>query len=106
MILSLSAVSASDNDTVSAYDGDVVNTQDSNQELSSQSTADKVITSEKTQTNTNANDAVAQTQKMMRWMPVLFTIMFAWMPAGLVLYWTVSNIFGIIQMQIIKKQSK
>jgi YidC/Oxa1 family membrane protein insertase len=60
----------------------------------------------KTQTNTNANDAVAQTQKMMRWMPVLFTIMFAWMPAGLVLYWTVSNIFGIIQMQIIKKQSK
>jgi hypothetical protein len=53
MILSLSAVSASDNDTVSAYDGDVVNTQDSNQELSSQSTADKVITSEKTQTNTN-----------------------------------------------------
>ena len=56
--------------------------------------------------NTNANDAVAQTQKMMRWMPVLFTIMFAWMPAGLVLYWTVSNIFGIIQMQIIKKQSK
>jgi membrane protein insertase Oxa1/YidC/SpoIIIJ len=60
----------------------------------------------KTQTNTNANDAVAQTQKMMRWMPILFTIMFAWMPAGLVLYWTVSNIFGIIQMQIIKKQSK
>jgi hypothetical protein len=53
MILSLSAVSASDNDTASAYDGDVVNTQDSNQELSSQSTADKIITSEKTQTNTN-----------------------------------------------------
>ena len=47
-----------------------------------------------------------QQQKMMRWMPVLFTIMFAWMPAGLVLYWTISNIFGIIQMQIIKKQSK
>jgi len=56
--------------------------------------------------NSNANDAVAQTQRAMRWMPILFTIMFAWMPAGLVLYWTVSNIFGIIQMQIIKKQSK
>ncbi len=56
--------------------------------------------------NTNANDVAAQTQKMMRWMPVLFTVMFAWMPAGLVLYWTVSNIFGIIQMQIIKRQSK
>ncbi len=52
------------------------------------------------------NDVAAQTQRMMRWMPLLFTIMFAWMPAGLVLYWTVSNIFGIIQMQIIKKQSK
>lgn len=56
--------------------------------------------------STNPNDIAAQTQKMMRWMPILFTIMFAWMPAGLVLYWTVSNIFGIIQMQIIKKQSK
>ena len=56
--------------------------------------------------NTSGNDAVAQTQKMMRWMPILFTIMFAWMPAGLVLYWTVSNIFGIVQMQIIKKQTK
>ncbi len=55
---------------------------------------------------TSANDTVAQTQRAMRWMPILFTIMFAWMPAGLVLYWTVSNIFGIIQMQIIKKQSE
>lgn len=52
------------------------------------------------------NDIAAQTQRMMRWMPVLFTIMFAWMPAGLVLYWTVSNIFGIAQMYIIKKQGK
>ena len=52
------------------------------------------------------NDVAAQTQRMMRWMPILFTIMFAWMPAGLVLYWTVSNIFGIIQMQIIKRQTK
>ncbi len=56
--------------------------------------------------SSNPNDITARTQKMMRWMPILFTIMFAWMPAGLVLYWTVSNIFGIIQMQIIKKQSK
>lgn len=53
-----------------------------------------------------ANDIAAQTQKMMRWMPILFTIMFAWMPAGLVLYWTVSNVMGIIQMQIIKKKTK
>ena len=53
-----------------------------------------------------ANDVVAQTQKMMNWMPLLFTIMFAWMPAGLVLYWTVSNLFGIVQMQLIKRKHK
>lgn len=50
-----------------------------------------------------ANDPMAQTQKIMKWMPIMFTIMFAWMPAGLVLYWTVSNLFGIAQMYIIKK---
>lgn len=55
---------------------------------------------------TNGNDAVAQTQRMMKWLPVLFTVMFAWMPAGLVLYWTVSNLFGIGQMYIIKYRSE
>lgn len=54
----------------------------------------------------NTNDALASTQKFMKWMPVLFTVMFAWMPAGLVLYWTVSNIFGIFQMYVIKKTTK
>lgn len=48
-------------------------------------------------------DTMAQTQKVMKWMPILFTVMFAWMPSGLVLYWTVSNLFGILQMYIIKK---
>ena len=57
-------------------------------------------------TNNNTNDAMASTQRVMKWMPILFTVMFAWMPAGLVLYWTVSNIFGIIQMYIIKKTMK
>lgn len=55
---------------------------------------------------TATNDVTAQTQKMMKWMPLLFTVMFAWMPAGLVLYWTVSNIFGIGQMYYIKKLNK
>ncbi len=56
--------------------------------------------------NKNAgNDPVAQTQKAMKWMPVLFTVMFAWMPAGLVLYWTVSNILAIAQMYIIKMRA-
>ncbi|MCL1891851.1 MAG: membrane protein insertase YidC [Alphaproteobacteria bacterium] len=52
------------------------------------------------------NDPMAQTQKMMKWMPVIFTAMFAWMPAGLVLYWTVSNLFGIGQMWWIKRTTK
>ena len=50
------------------------------------------------------NDVAAQTQRAMRWMPIIFTVMFAWMPAGLVLYWTVSNLFGILQMYIIKQK--
>jgi YidC/Oxa1 family membrane protein insertase len=57
-------------------------------------------------TKTNGNDAVASTQKVMKWMPILFTFMFAWMPAGLVLYWTMSNVFSIFQMYIIKKSTK
>jgi YidC/Oxa1 family membrane protein insertase len=52
------------------------------------------------------NSIAAQTAKTMKWMPILFTIMFAWMPAGLVLYWTVSNIFGIGQMMWLKHKSK
>ena len=55
--------------------------------------------------NSTTNDAIAQTQRVMKWMPVMFTVLFAWMPAGLVLYWTVSNLFGIAQMYIIKKRS-
>lgn len=54
----------------------------------------------------NASDIASQTAKTMKWMPILFTIMFAWMPAGLVLYWTVSNIFGIGQMMWLKHKSK
>ena len=52
----------------------------------------------------DTNDAVAQTGRVMKWLPIIFTIMFAWMPAGLVLYWTVSNIFGIVQTYIIKRR--
>ena len=50
------------------------------------------------------SNPAAQMQRMMKWLPLIFTAMFAWMPAGLVLYWTVSNIFGIGQMWVIKKQ--
>ncbi len=58
----------------------------------------------RTNQNTNKNDALATTGRVMKWMPIIFAVMFAWMPAGLVLYWTVSNVFGIFQTYIIKKQ--
>lgn len=35
--------------------------------------------------------------KVMLLMPVIFTFMFLWFPAGLVLYWTVNNILSIAQ---------
>lgn len=54
--------------------------------------------------NSDPNNVAAQTGRMMKWLPVIFTVMFAWMPAGLVLYWTVSNIFGIVQTYIIKRR--
>jgi YidC/Oxa1 family membrane protein insertase len=36
-------------------------------------------------------------QKIFQWMPVMFAVMFIFFPAGLVLYWTVSNILQIAQ---------
>ena len=35
--------------------------------------------------------------KVMLMMPVIFTFMFLWFPAGLVLYWTVNNVLSIAQ---------
>ena len=35
--------------------------------------------------------------KVMLFMPVMFTFMFLWFPAGLVLYWTVNNVLSIAQ---------
>ncbi|WP_448212320.1 membrane protein insertase YidC [Colwellia sp. MEBiC06753] len=40
-------------------------------------------------------------QKMMQYMPVIFTVFFFWFPSGLVLYWFISNVISIIQMKII-----
>jgi YidC/Oxa1 family membrane protein insertase len=40
-------------------------------------------------------------QKIMQWMPVFMSIFFLWFPAGLVLYWLISNVITIIQAKII-----
>ena len=40
-------------------------------------------------------------QKIMTYMPVIFTVFFLWFPAGLVLYYIVSNLVTILQQQLI-----
>ena len=44
--------------------------------------------------------ADATQQKVMMIMPVVFTFMFLWAPSGLVLYWFVSNLWGVGQQVI------
>jgi YidC/Oxa1 family membrane protein insertase len=51
-------------------------------------------------------------QKIMQYMPVVFTIFMAWFSSGLVLYWLISNLVSIVQMKVIfagiakKKEAK
>nr|WP_113865668.1 membrane protein insertase YidC [Brenneria salicis]NMN93412.1 protein translocase subunit yidC [Brenneria salicis ATCC 15712 = DSM 30166]RBP64383.1 protein translocase subunit yidC [Brenneria salicis ATCC 15712 = DSM 30166]RLM31401.1 membrane protein insertase YidC [Brenneria salicis ATCC 15712 = DSM 30166] len=40
-------------------------------------------------------------QKIMTYMPVIFTVFFLWFPSGLVLYYIVSNLVTILQQQLI-----
>jgi len=42
--------------------------------------------------------------KIMMVMPVMFTVMFVFFPAGLVLYWVVNNILSIAQQWVINRQ--
>ena len=42
--------------------------------------------------------------KMMLWMPLVFSVMFFFFPAGLVLYWVVSNVFSIVQQWVITRR--
>jgi YidC/Oxa1 family membrane protein insertase len=44
-------------------------------------------------------------KKMMMWMPVVMLLLFYDLPSGLTLYWSVSNIFSIIQLLIQKRNS-
>ncbi len=43
-------------------------------------------------------------QKIFQFMPVIFTVMFLWFPAGLVLYWVVNNILSMAQQWYINKK--
>jgi membrane protein insertase Oxa1/YidC/SpoIIIJ len=39
-------------------------------------------------------------QKMMMFMPIVFTFMFLWAPAGVAVYWLMSNLWGIGQQYL------
>lgn len=42
--------------------------------------------------------------KMLKFMPVIFTVFFLWFPAGLVLYYTANSVLSILQQWIITRQ--
>ncbi len=42
--------------------------------------------------------------RVMQLMPIVFTFMFLWFPAGLVLYWVVNNTLSIAQQYVITRQ--
>jgi YidC/Oxa1 family membrane protein insertase len=46
----------------------------------------------------------AMQQKIMLWMPVIFTFLFLNFPSGLVIYWLFNNIFSIGQQYYINKK--
>ena len=52
-------------------------------------------------TPTNFQDKMQE--KIFKFLPVIFTVMMATFPAGLVLYWTTNNILSILQQWIINK---
>ncbi len=45
-------------------------------------------------------------QKMMKMMPVMFTVLFLFFPAGLVLYWLVNNVLSIAQQYYVIRQAE
>ncbi|WP_027709380.1 membrane protein insertase YidC [Zooshikella ganghwensis] len=42
--------------------------------------------------------------RVMKLLPVIFTVFFLWFPAGLVLYWVVNNVLSILQQWIITRR--
>ena len=44
-------------------------------------------------------------QRMMLIMPFVFTYTFLYLPSGLVIYWFVNNMLGIVQQVLINRQA-
>lgn len=53
----------------------------------------------------NPPPADKTTAQMFVFMPLIFTFLLAKMPAGLVIYWTLSNLIAILQQQLIKHRA-
>lgn len=49
-----------------------------------------------------ADPTMAQQQKILRWMPIMFGYMLYRFASGLCLYWFVSNLIGIVEQKLIK----
>ncbi len=52
----------------------------------------------------NPQPADQMQAKIMQFLPVAFTVMFLFFPAGLVLYWVVNNILSIVQQRLVMKR--
>ena len=44
--------------------------------------------------------------RMMKMMPIMFTVLFLFFPAGLVLYWLVNNVLGVAQQWFVIRQTE
>tara|TARA_A100001037_G_C15135187_1_gene630737 strand:+ start:511 stop:2238 length:1728 start_codon:yes stop_codon:yes gene_type:complete len=42
--------------------------------------------------------------RMMKFMPVMFTVLFLWFPSGLVLYWLINNLLSLLQQWYVFKK--
>ena len=58
------------------------------------------------QNSDSGNPAAAMTNSMLYTMPIMMGVFAINMPAGLGLYWTISNLFGILQQVILSKHYK
>ncbi|RMH50900.1 MAG: membrane protein insertase YidC [Zetaproteobacteria bacterium] len=56
------------------------------------------------QTKLNPQPPDPMQAKVMQFLPVIFTVMFLFFPAGLVLYWLVNNVLSIIQQRLVMRQ--
>ncbi len=52
----------------------------------------------------NPQPADPMQAKMLRLMPVVFTVFMLWFPSGLVLYWTINNLLTIVQQKYVNHQ--